>query len=143
SGYAHEKSPLGSPPQNVTNKDQAAEHHHERIILGVSGLDQPQRPAQRLDKPSDKLHDAVNDPAIPPAGTERAFDRGPCGTVHDAVNDFSIELPQRNTGILGAVYEERVVEFVDAVLVEKNRIEPAVHFLLALFFPASLAIFRI
>src|SRR2546426_5033354 len=116
SGYAHEKSPLGSPPQNVTDKDQDAEDHHEGIILGVSGLDEPERPAHRLDEPSDKLHEAVNDPAIPPAGTERAFDRSPCGTVHDAVDNFSVKLPHRNTGILRAVHEERIIEFINVVL---------------------------
>src|SRR6267142_5443353 len=134
---------LWGPPQNVANENQNAQDHDKSVILGVSGLDEAQRPAHCLDKAADELYDAVHDPAIPPAGTQRTFDGCPGGTVHGAIDHLCVEFPQSHPGILRTVDEKGVVQFVDVVLVQKNPIQPAVLPDFTLLFPASLAVLRI
>src|SRR5262249_15385742 len=132
---------LGGPPQNIANENQKHQNHDELVILNVTGLDQPKRPAHGPDKPSDELHHAVHDPAVPPSRTKCAFNGRPRRTVHGAVNDCRIELPQSGAGTLSTVHKEEVVTLIDVILVQKNGIQRSVLPHLALLFPASLAVF--
>src|SRR6516162_2371219 len=100
SGYADERSPLRSPPQNVTNKDQNAEDHHQRVILHISGFNEAHGPAQSLHETADQADEAVHNPPVPPARSESAFHSAPRRTVDHAVHDLRIKLPQSPPRVL-------------------------------------------
>ncbi len=112
----------GVSPQNVTNKDQNAEDHHQRIILNISGLDEAYRPADGLYEAADQTDNAVHDPAVPPARAKSALDRTPCRAVHSAVDDLCVKLPQIFAGVLRAIHEQRIVKLVDVPLVQQPAI---------------------
>ena len=104
-------------------------------VVGTAG--------ERLYETADEPHQAIDNPPIPPAGSDCALDCAPCRAVHDSIDNLRIKFPQADAGAFRPVHKERIVQFIDAVLIEKNRIEPAVRPLLALLFPAAFAIFEI
>src|SRR2546422_9159210 len=72
---------LWVPPQDITNENQNAKNHDQRVILHVSGLDQAHRPAGGLDEAADESDRAIHNPSIPPARSAGAPDCRPCRTI--------------------------------------------------------------
>src|SRR5262245_53488071 len=74
-------------PQYVTNKDQNAENHHQRIVLRIAGLNEADGPAERLDESADEPDRAVHNPSIPPVGPVGTPCRCSCGAVYQTVDN--------------------------------------------------------
>src|SRR5688572_11694587 len=78
---------LGSP-QCVTDKDENTQNHYQGVILGISGLKQPNGPACGFDETTGKTDEAIHDPPIPPIRAQRASDRIPCCSIDNAVHNL-------------------------------------------------------
>src|SRR3954464_15891038 len=116
------RNPSRCSPQYVTNKNQNAENHDKGIVLRITGLNETDRPAECLDEAADKSHRAVNDPSIPPTRAVCA----PLGqsrrTIHQTVDNVGIKSPQRFSRTFRPIYEKSVVQLIDVVLVQQDRI---------------------
>src|SRR5262245_56088926 len=97
-GFAHSAADNSrGAPQDVTDKDQHAEDHHQRIVLDIPCLNEPYGPTHGLDETADKSNQAVNDPSIPPTGSDGTLNCAKCRTVDDAINNRRIKLPEIDT----------------------------------------------
>src|SRR5437016_24828 len=101
--------PSWCSPQYVTNKNQNAENHHQRVVLRIAGLNEADGPAEGLDESADEPDRAVDNPSIPPIGPVCTPGRCSCRAIHQTVHNFCIESPQRSSRILRPVYEKSVV----------------------------------
>src|SRR5262249_39361674 len=132
-----------SPPQNVTNEDQHAQDHDQRVVLNVSGLDETYGPAHGLYETAKESDQPVDDPSIPPTGTNSALHCPPCRAVYRTIHYLRIEFPQTRSGAFGAIDEQGIVEFIDVPLVQQKRVRRTVLPNLTLFVPTALAVFEV
>ena len=138
-GIRPECESLRVSPQDVTDKDQNAQNHHQRVILRISGLNQADRPTERLDEIRRQTGPARRQSSDP---TSRIRSRSSSYSTPSHSQrrrrPFASNFHRPFPGILGAIHEQSIVKFIDVVLVRESGIRPAVLPNVAMPFPIAL-----
>src|SRR5208282_3822552 len=98
---------------------------HDRVTGKHPGLKHTDRMAEKTRELADEIHQAIDDPLIPPHGNAGKDAREPTGAVDtQAIDHLAVEEAERGAQILDAVDEQRVVDFVDVVLMNQKIVQP-------------------
>src|SRR6516162_6359097 len=89
-----------------------------------ASLEHSNRMTEQLSEFADKVDQAIDDPLVPPHGNP-GKDAGQRGRAVDAqaVDDSGVEKSERGAEVLDAIDENRVVEFIDVVLVVQKLVQ--------------------
>src|SRR5215470_12460390 len=108
----------------IRQKNHKPQQNPQRVSGKEAGLQIANERASDLRQSGAEIQQAVDDPFVPPHRQRRAKAREPAGAVYaNAVDDFRVETAEERSEVLGAVDEERIVDFVDVILVKEELVE--------------------